>query len=250
MGSRERSARAMSLARLADCGISELCRLHSETSPLPLEEVAILYFVDSTNGASKEIPCSLYMRPSMQGAGAGAGAGQQYVDGYPVDVIRAAVAENVCNAWRDNLPWTCILNVPDLSQVSVSMWRRPFVDLFMPAENVPRTVFGLLRGHFRRSLMLQQDNSIRYDYTITMNGFSIASALYPTCHRCAASGEGMLWCAGCKGVQYCGISCQRADWATHKSQCTRGNLQRLSSVCNPQALVLMEACTWPNRPSC
>ena len=32
-------------------------------------------------------------------------------------------------------------------------------------------------------------------------------------------GQTLSLCSGCVGVAYCGLACQREDWARHKSTC-------------------------------
>ncbi|KAI9003794.1 hypothetical protein DFJ74DRAFT_693752 [Hyaloraphidium curvatum] len=39
------------------------------------------------------------------------------------------------------------------------------------------------------------------------------------CDRCGAEGGELLRCGGCKLTRYCGVACQRADWAGHKRIC-------------------------------
>jgi hypothetical protein len=40
----------------------------------------------------------------------------------------------------------------------------------------------------------------------------------PSCKHCGAKGS-LLLCSGCRSTQYCGVTCQRADWAAHKVGC-------------------------------
>lgn len=45
---------------------------------------------------------------------------------------------------------------------------------------------------------------------------------FKVCHNCLIkSSEDFLVCAGCQIQAYCTISCQRADWKTHKLHCQR-----------------------------
>ena len=39
------------------------------------------------------------------------------------------------------------------------------------------------------------------------------------CAYCKQSKEKLLQCAGCQSIKYCGKTCQRSDWANHKSVC-------------------------------
>ncbi|PNW79834.1 hypothetical protein CHLRE_08g368550v5 [Chlamydomonas reinhardtii] len=48
-----------------------------------------------------------------------------------------------------------------------------------------------------------------------------------------ADGKSLMLCAACKGVRYCGIDCQKADWPSHKAACKelrkRGAAQQAQS---------------------
>ncbi|GAB4820516.1 hypothetical protein N2152v2_007562 [Parachlorella kessleri] len=45
------------------------------------------------------------------------------------------------------------------------------------------------------------------------------------CTNCGFSAAHLRLCGGCQQVQYCSRSCQKADWAQHKSEC-KANEQR------------------------
>ena len=42
-----------------------------------------------------------------------------------------------------------------------------------------------------------------------------------SCGHCGRTDGAFSRCARCRGVVYCGIACQRADWKTHKKVCRR-----------------------------
>lgn len=46
----------------------------------------------------------------------------------------------------------------------------------------------------------------------TMNG-------HLCCSRCSRRADKLFWCGRCRGTKYCSESCQKADWATHKTIC-------------------------------
>lgn len=51
------------------------------------------------------------------------------------------------------------------------------------------------------------------------------------CAHCGGSGSGVvLVCKGCRGVSYCDAACQKANWAVHKSACSRARMQLLRSA--------------------
>jgi len=43
------------------------------------------------------------------------------------------------------------------------------------------------------------------------------------CHKCYIRDVKSFKCSGCMKIEYCSVSCQKADWKTHKLQCKKQN---------------------------
>jgi hypothetical protein len=91
----------------------------------------------------------------------------------------------------------CLLMCPDnLYQTPAVQWR--IADDLATAKERMNT----LRDHFNASGM--QNQTITYVAT--------------SCNKCGKT-DNLSWCSGCHKVRYCGATCQRADWKSHKKIC-------------------------------
>lgn len=91
----------------------------------------------------------------------------------------------------------CLLMCPDnLQQTPAVQWR--IADDLATAKERMNT----LRDHFNASGM--QNQTITY--------------LATSCKKCGKT-DNLSWCSGCHKVRYCGATCQRADWKSHKKIC-------------------------------
>ena len=48
-------------------------------------------------------------------------------------------------------------------------------------------------------------------------------AIKHTCAACNKLGDNLKLCSRCKGPRYCGVTCQRKDWADHKHVCQKAS---------------------------
>ena len=64
-----------------------------------------------------------------------------------------------------------------------------------------------------------------------------------SCGRCLKNptpGHPLRFCGRCKSIQYCNVSCQRADWARHKETCTLARDVRRSTPAAERNLGLFQ----------
>ena len=88
--------------------------------------------------------------------------------------------------------------------------------------------------------------------SITMNFFQMVQQATAQCAHCAEKSLELMQCH-CRQAYYCNTTCQRADWPTHKSVCSRARkgplLHSFCAMCGKASTTLM-SCPCENALYC